>query len=412
MEKRVRVITVLYSVVFALLVTNVFLLKKTEATNFTSPMAEGFSVFNLESSTTRDDHIVFGYLPYWKLSEVEYIQLDKLTDVAYFALRIDADGTIRKKDAEGYIEPGYNKWKNSPELDWLISQAAKTNTRISLSVISHEDEVSDEFLDCRTCWDTLLGEIVYELNTKGLKHVNLDFEYVGYTDPEKADKYTQFADFLNQNLDAIYTDSYVTVATFADSTIRPRVTKPADLAKVVDGIFVMAYDFHQPTSANAGPIAPIAGGGKYSSYDIQTMLADYLKHIPPNKLILGVAYYGYNWVVASNEPYATRLEGNDYNGYSQSQTYEGVLDTILKTNPLILWDQTAQAPYFSYISPDTGYRRMVYYENPESLTAKYQLIKSRDLAGVGIWALGYDGGYQDLWNLLAVNFSKTPERQL
>jgi spore germination protein YaaH len=48
--------------------------------------------------------------------------------------------------------------------------------------------------------------------------------------------------------------------------------------------------------------------------------------------------------------------------------------------------------------------RQVYFENERSLRAKYELIKANDLAGVGIWALGYDGGYQELWNLLKEQF--------
>ena len=35
------------------------------------------------------------------------------------------------------------------------------------------------------------------------------------------------------------------------------------------------------------------------------------------------------------------------------------------------------------------------------------MAKDKNLRGVGIWALGYDKGYQDLWNLLGEEFPKT-----
>jgi spore germination protein len=72
--------------------------------------------------------------------------------------------------------------------------------------------------------------------------------------------------------------------------------------------------------------------------------------------------------------------------------------------PNIQWDSTAQAPFFYYYSANSGRYRMVYFENPDSLRAKYRLVKDKELGGVGIWALGYDGGYQELWKLLGKEF--------
>jgi spore germination protein YaaH len=119
---------------------------------------------------------------------------------------------------------------------------------------------------------------------------------------------------------------------------------------------------------------------------------------------MGVPYYGYNWIVTTTDQNAVRIPGNDLIGTSQSQPYQNVMDTILETKPQINWDELAQSPYFTYTSPATGMTRQVYFENEQSLKAKYELVKKYDLAGVGIWALGYDGGYQELWNLLKEEF--------
>jgi hypothetical protein len=40
-----------------------------------------------------------------------------------------------------------------------------------------------------------------------------------------------------------------------------------------------------------------------------------------------------------------------------------------------------------------------------SLRKKYDQVIRRNLAGIGIWALGYDDGYQELWDLLAEKFT-------
>jgi spore germination protein YaaH len=399
-----RVAIAIYSTLLALIIVNALVISVPKTYDIESPIHDGFSVLAAERKEIKKKHIIYGFLPYWKLNDTEFLQLNKITDIAYFGLYIEADGTIRKKDDEGFIDPGYNNWKNNENLDTLIASAGDVGTNVAVSIISHRDETTDSFLMCESCWDTLANELIFELNQKGLKDVNFDFEYGEYTDEKYADQYTKLVGYMNERLDASFGDSYVTVATFADSFVKPRVTKVDDLALVADGIFIMAYDFHRPTSDSAGPVAPLGGAGIHAEYDINTMVKDYTKNIPPNKLILGVPYYGYNWVVDQRIPYASRIEGNDAIGYSESQTYAMVMDTVLEVNPAVLWDETAQTPYFSYISPNTGSERMVYFENVDSLRAKYQLAKDLDFAGVGIWALGYDGGYQELWDLLNAEF--------
>lgn len=369
------------------------------------PIHQGFSVFTLaDKNSSQKDYTVYGYMPYWYLDKAKYIQFDKVTDIAYFALSLNPDGTIRKTDENGYAEPGYRNWANSESVVQLISEAKKHNVRFALTIISHEDDISGEILDCRSCWEVMAEEIIGEMQAKNIRDLNLDFEYVGAPDAQKTKQYTQLVDFLNKRLDAAFEDSKLTVATFADSNIKPRITDPLALAEVADQLFIMAYDFHYAGSDTAGPVAPIKRNSNYTSYDIETMLHDYLKNIPPNKLVLGVAYYGYNWVVDSPIPYAPRLPGNDYIGYSQSQTYEVIMDSLLSLQPKVVWDTESKSPYYSYISEFSGYQRLIYFENEDSLRFKYQLAKQKELAGVGIWALGYDGGYQELWELLGREF--------
>ncbi len=403
MQKYIRLVTGLYAFILALVIFNLLTFRSARSHKPLTPIDEGFSVLAATDKKAKD-YTVYGFLPYWKLGEIPFIQTDSLTDIAYFALSINSDGTIQKRTSEGYTEPGYNQWRNSEQLDRFIKNAKSKDIDVALTIISHDDNVSDTFLSCTSCWETMVKELKTELAHHDIKDVNIDFEYGSYTDSQTANQYTNFVKYVNKELDKEYGDSKVVVSTFADSLIRPRVTKVEDLALVSDGIFIMAYDFHVNASDTAGPIAPIKRVKEYTFYDLETMLSDYLSQIPANKLILGVPYYGRNWVVDSSSPYATRLIGNPWSGYSITQTYDAVINTIRETNSQVLWDESAQTPYFSYLSPDTGAMRMVYFENAQSLQIKYQLAKNKGLQGVGIWALGYDGGYQELWDVLRTEF--------
>jgi spore germination protein len=370
------------------------------------PMGNSFSIMSMLKSRHTPKKVIYGYLPYWSIPDSQYIQLDKLTDIAYFGVYLNEDGTFMEKLEDGTTEPGYLAWRENDNLDELISRAKSVGVRVSLTVISHNDEVSDKFLDCQECWATFINNVTTEMDSKKIRDLNLNFEYVELTDKETAAKYTEFVKFTNTELDKKYGQSLVVVSTFADSLVRDRVTDINSLGSIADMIFIMGYDFHRPDSDKAGPVAPIDGIGVYAEYDIRTMLNDYVAVMPPSKIILGVPYYGYNWVVKEGEPNAERIPGSDDTGYSQSQIYAKIMDTILEIKPEVKWDELGKVPYFTYTSPETGSIREVYFENAQSLGVKYQLINEYNLGGVGMWALGYDGGYQELWELLEKFFIK------
>lgn len=380
---------------------------KATKNSISSPLANSISISSLLKTINQNKkHVVYGYLPYWSLDKAKYLQMNNLTDIAYFGLYINEDGSFKTRDEEGNTDPGYAHWKDDENLLKIIADAQKYKVRVSLTVISHVDEISTKFLNCQTCWDTLYNNLTAELDAKKIYGVNLNFEYVEFTDPDITVKYTEFTKYLKTRLKEKYGDkSYLVVATFADSLVKPRVTDISGLSRVADALFIMAYDFHRPSSDNAGPVAPIGGKGVYAEYDIDTMIKDYQNAADTNKLILGVPYYGYNWVVEENKEYAKRKPGSDASGYSQSQAYTDIMETVLKVNPEIKWDELGQVPYFSYTSPDTNSLREVYFENAQSLDVKYKLAKKNNFAGIGIWALGYDGGYTELWDLLNREFN-------
>lgn len=378
---------------------------KNTSGNILSPFAKGSSVFSLFKRHEKPKKIIYGYFPYWNFEKIKYLRLDELTHLAYFGIYLGEDGNFEKtaigEDDSTVFEPGYKNWKESKELGSLIEKCKQEGVRVALTVIAHTDEKIDNFLDCRECWNTFINNLVTELNVRGVKDVNLNFEYAGETDPKRAVEFSELTKFVNDRLDSIYGDSFVVASAFADSAQAQRVSSDLDnLGRNADGIFIMGYDFHRPLSDEIGPVAPISG----NKQNITSILNDFLTKVPPNKIILGVPYYGYNWVVESDDPSAKTLKDADGHPLAQSQPYESVMDTILDVDPEVKWNEEGKSPYFTYTSPETGELRTVYFENKDSLKAKYQLTKDKSLAGVGIWALGYDGGYNELWDLLYDEF--------
>lgn len=381
--------------------------RKISGGSILSPFSRSANIFSLFGIAEKPKKIIYGYLPYWSIEKSEYLQLDKLTHIAYFGLYLNPDGTFMDttigEDDSIITEPAKNNWENNTELNKLIRKAQRRNVRFALTVIAHIDEDTDNFLDCRNCWDTLLNNLRTELDKKDITDVNLNFEYAGFTEEDKQEKFVELTKFLNEELDKTYGDSFLVVSAFADSIEERRISSKLEkLGKAADAIFIMGYDFHRPESESVGPVAPIEGPG----FNITQMLKEHLSQVPPNKIILGVPYYGYNWIVEDDSEYSKRIDGSDLNGFSQSQSYEAIMETIIEVDPVLKWNEEGKTPYFTYISPETGSLRTVYYENADSLAVKYDLVNQSNLAGVGIWALGYDGGYTELWDLLYEKFIK------
>ena len=61
-------------------------------------------------------------------------------------------------------------------------------------------------------------------------------------------------------------------------------------------------------------------------------------------------------------------------------------------------DSESQTPWYKYENP-TWFQ--TWYDDSLSLSKKYDFAISKKLGGVGIWALGYDDGYDELWNALS-----------
>jgi len=346
---------------------------------------------------------VYGYLPYWMLDNAKYLQYDKLTDLAYFGLFVDSKGEFVTRDEDGNTHPAMNAWNNSAQLKGSIQQAKNSGVRVSLTVIMQKDDDIDAFLLCQTCWTTLSDNVIEQLREKELKSISLDFEHATETSPRITNLYTDFVEYMKSELNKNFYDSSLIVATFADSFKRQRITDPERLAQVSDGLFVMTYDFHQFGSENAGPVAPLNGAPKLYEYDVTTAVSDFKARVSKFKIILGVPYYGYNFLIEESNPLASRVPGDDAIGYTVAQYYAQILDSDSIPLKNSLWLEEAETPYLIYTS-DTGQLRALHYENKSSLAKKYDLVLEEGLMGVGIWALGYDGDHPELWDLLGEKF--------
>lgn len=213
-------------------------------------------------------------------------------------------------------------------------------------------------------------DLVQKYNFAG---VNIDFELLpSWT----RNSYTAFIKQLSTELKKI--NKLTTISVF------PKIDVPlelqgaydyAALAPLVDRIVIMTYDKHWSTGP-AGPIAPI----NWVEENIQYAL----EYIPAEKIILGVANYGYDWT----------------GGYGQDLSSKEALNLANKKGAEIKWHDIYQTPYFYYWENERKHE--VWFENSNSLAFKLDLVNKYNLKGIGIWRLGNEN--TDFWETINNKF--------
>merc|ERR1712113_263026 len=176
------------------------------------------------------------------------------------------------------------------------------------------------------------------------------------------------------------------------------------LADASSFLFIMGYDMHfwdDYTCVTKGTCSP----AEAPLADVKLGVAEYLKEVPADKLVLGLPWYG--------------------------QRYTQVLDVLINEGQIDLGDiwpflygdkqEKKKSHTFYNNDKDDAWKLMcngaclddkkgnvVWYDDEQSLAAKYKIAGDNGLFGVGIWTidkLDYSGKYdkyvQKMWTALA-----------
>ncbi|MBT7499665.1 MAG: hypothetical protein HN679_03135 [Candidatus Pacebacteria bacterium] len=357
-----------------------------------SPLSS-LTTFNFISElVSSNDKIVYGFMPYWNINKVE-IQ-PELTHLAYFGLTIGADGSIITRQ-DGGLEPGYKNLQEDQFLS-LSQQVANRGHSVDITLSQFESDTIVSLLTNEKSIQNLLTSLDSILLAYPINGINLDIEYAGkITDPLR-EKMTNLVVAINQHLDQKYEHIQFSIDMYASAASTNNIWDVAAIEPHVDYIVVMAYDFHQRSSPQAGPVAPLFGGKEYWDSDINQHLVDFIKIVPKEKILLGVPFYGYEWQTTSRDSQA-----HTFPKTGSTASYKRVKEILAKSEELQVeesWNEQALSPYLSYV--EDGEIFVVYYENSRSLSYKLDYVNQLDLGGISIWALGYEDNSRELWDTI------------
>lgn len=172
-----------------------------------------------------------------------------------------------------------------------------------------------------------------------------------------------------------------TITAYGDTFYRVRPFDIEKIARDVDFIYIMAYDFHK-AKGNPGPNFPLSGRNTYG-YDYSRMIQSFADAVALQKLVVVFGLYGYDWQVDEN---------NVPQGEGTPRSLREIKAEIIDSCQYLSceWERDVESAEIKAIYQDSQTRRhIVWFEDEESIKRKQAFLKKRGIGSFAYWAYSY-----------------------
>lgn len=293
--------------------------------------------------------------------------LQYLTYLSVFSAKTRIDGTITELNDTALIRKCY--------VNGVAPVLTLTNQRESGGFsgdIAHA-VIADEEVKTK-----LIQNVMEYLDRRNYFGLNIDFEYVR---EEDRTLYTQFLlDFAAALRRVGYSLSVALAPKISQeqSGLLYTAHDYGAVGSIADKVIIMTYEWGY-TYGEPMAVAPIDKVRQVLDYAVMEM--------PPEKILMGMANYGYSWTLPYKKGTAARplsLSEIPQTAYSQYAD--------------IRFDDTAQSPFFRYYD-SAGTEHIAWFEDPRSIEAKLKLVSEYGLGGVSYWNI--NTLYRPNWAVLS-----------
>jgi chitinase len=317
------------------------------------------------------------------------IHAEKLTHINFAFARITPDGRVALTDPrlEAALEQVVALRESNPNLKIIISVGGWTADGFSDAALTDASR------------EAFAASAVEFVRKHSLDGVDIDWEYPGQGvanikyRAEDRENFTRLIQALRASLDLASgqdgragEDRYTLTIASADREYFEH-TEMAKLHVYLDWLNVMAYDFFNSLTPTTGHHAGLykSALAAANDRDADSSIRQHLSAgIPPEKLVLGVAFYGRGFTGVRpinhgiNQPYA-RFEGE--------HRYAEIRHKLIGGEGFVRgWDDRARAPYLWNATAKT----FITYDDPKSLAIKADYVREHHLGGMMFWELSQD----------------------
>lgn len=338
----------------------------------------------------KDNNEVFGWHPYWMGNAWKNYPFELLSTISYFSYKVD---------------PFTGSYTNPTQIeDWrktaLIDSAKVKNTKVLLTISCHGRYNNDMFLEDENKWITLIDSVSSLIDYRKADGIDINFEELPYF---KRTEFNRFVKEIRENLDRkLNKKSFISVTLPALNN--REIYDVKEIQKHVDLMVIMGYDYNNSIEyQEQGAVAPLQSS-ELKNVSLKSTVDFYLnKGIDPSKTLLALPYYGSMWEGNINS------EGVVESRIERKVTYREIMnllenDLIFNESSIPIFDEKSMTNYLNFVYPDLTTKE-IWFDDDYTLGKKYDFAITNNLKGIGVWALGYDNGYNDLWKLIEDKFS-------
>ena len=234
---------------------------------------------------------------------------------------------------------------------------------------------------------TFISSVIELLLKYGFDGLDCDWEYPAQRGGSPNDV-ANFVSLLSELKTALKARGLIlTIAVGAAESSASISYDIPNVAKHVDFILVMSYDFAVAADGKAGFNAPLQGQGKNN---VKAAVSYWLKSgAPANKIVVGLAAYGRSFTLKNSSqhtPGSLTIGGGNPGPFTKEGGFLSYYEICenLKAGWTRHFDKTTLVPYAFNGTQWVG------YDDKESLRYKLKYIKSLKLAGGMIWSIESD----------------------
>ena len=348
------------------------------------------------------DRVVFGFLPDWEVSSADMnMRYELLSHLAVFAFSVQQDGSFT------YPSGWPGSWAT------VMGNAHNAGTKVVMTITNFQlgvDHKNDTYNETHPILidgpqrDKLFSEIKKVITANNLDGINVDFEGAHVASYDRGAIMNNFLIALKAELNSISTDQELS---FSGPAVNWGGWEFGGMSDIVDHLFIMAYDYNFSKTKIADEVSPLYSSSVGWDQSIDRTVRVWYKDAianHPEKVILGIAYYGQSWKTNTSNLNSTVIK------YNWSTRYRDI--EIFNSEYTREWDDVTRTPRFYDLKYDEETNAdvwwQVYMDDVESIALKYDYALDKGLGGVGMWALNFDGDRPELWDLIRDKFEGLP----
>jgi spore germination protein YaaH len=326
---------------------------------------------------------VFGWHPTWMGDNWISYPYNLLTTLSFFSYN---------------VEPATGSFQNPEDIAvWrsiaLVDSAHARNCRVLLSVACSGREQVEQFLSNQTAWTTLGDSVVQLLSEKKADGVEISFSDVPFAEKRA---FNDFVRIFSGKVRASLGTGKGFVAISLPAVDEAGAYDVVELQRHTDLTVVQGFEYPNDEQST-GAAAPLLSNRK-NGPSLDNTLRTYADNgLDPSKSVLALPLYGMQWrgKINGKGTYDTRFDRKVT--YSEIRSLYKDEDTSYRLTPTL--DRFSMTNYYLMEFPDKTSVEC-WFDDDYTLGRKFDLALARSYKGVGLWALGYDQGHTEIWEMV------------